>query len=67
MHIEDKNYNRFTWETAARTLRCSKCKHRNKKTCKAFPDGIPSEVFDAVDNDINYQCSKDYKFEPKDN
>ncbi len=68
MRYEDEKCNRFTWETASSVAICTYCKHRIDKTakCKAFPDGFTSDIINKVSENINYQCSEKYRFEPID-
>jgi hypothetical protein len=47
---------------------CWTCKHFDKKskaTCKAFPEGIPSEIlFNAFDHTKPYSGDHGIRFEP---
>ena len=56
---------------AIRHPQCNKCKHlrreNRKAVCKAFPNGIPREIFlNEVDHKKPYKGDNGVRFEPKD-
>jgi hypothetical protein len=46
---------------------CAMCKHRrDERTCDAFPDGIPTEVYFEYDHRLPYPGDHGIRFEMKD-
>lgn len=62
----DKFRVRVTMPPVAKSLRCNGCcYYQGFAKCAAFPDGIPSEQLDKVDEDPETPCANGLKYRKK--
>lgn len=50
---------------SSKPIPCNTCKHRNKQTCKAHPEGISAENLQEREDDPYGECGNGIRYEPR--